>query len=178
MTQSVTNSSPAPRRDTASGNGSSLVGKIAPPFCLPDPLTGETISLNQYADQDVLLVFLRGTWCPYCVQQLNILKDNFAKLQSAKVSVVAVVCQSQVTVKLFLKGFALPFPLLCDGSRDAAKSYGTHYWISHEGFNLSHPALFILDKKQTVTFAHVGRSMSDLPVTRILEKFVALLEDE
>ncbi len=165
------------RRDAAARNASPLVGKSAPVFVLPDPAAGSSVALESFAGRDVLLIFLRGTWCPFCVQQLQVLKDNFETLRGANVAVVAVVCQSQVTVRLFLKGFPLPFPLLCDGSRAVAKGYGTHYYLSHEGFNLSQPALFILDGAGTVTFAHVGRSMSDLPVARILEKFVALLGD-
>ena len=154
---------------------SPLVGQPAPLFVLPDPVTGATVPLSQFAGQDVLLLFLRGTWCPFCVQQLAVLKDNFATLQAARVAVVAVVCQSQLTVKLALSASPLPFPLLCDGSRAVAKAYGTHYLFSHEGFNLSHPALFILDGAHRVTFAHVGRSMSDLPLPAILTKFIALL---
>ena len=154
---------------------SPLVGQSAPTFALPDPVTDTTVSLPDFAGQDVLLVFLRGTWCPYCVEQLNVLKKNFTALQKARVAVVAVACQSQFTVKLFLGASPLPFPLLCDGSRAVAKAYGTHYLFSHEGFNLSHPALFILDTAHRVTFAHIGRSMSDLPLPTILEKFVALL---
>ncbi|MBC8138037.1 MAG: peroxiredoxin family protein [Fibrella sp.] len=174
MTTQADNS-PLPRRDAGLRNASPLLGRLAPAFVLPDPVTKNSVALASFAGQDVLLLFLRGTWCPFCVQQLQVLKDNFEKLRSTNVAVVAVVCQSQITVNLFLKGYPLPFPLLCDGSRAVAKQYGTHYWLSHEGFNLSHPALFILDKTQTVTFAHVGRSMSDLPASRILEKFPALL---
>jgi len=156
-------------------NASSLAGRTAPAFALPDPVTGQTVSLADYAGRDVLLIFLRGTWCPYCVAQLETLKRNFAAIEGAKIAVVAVVCQSQLTVRLFLKASPLPFPLLCDGSRDVARDYETHYWLSHEGFNLSHPALFILDKAHTVTLAHVGRSMSDLPLDVILGKFLSFL---
>ena len=156
-------------------NGSSLVGLRAPEFALPDPISSNTVPLESYRGQDVLLIFLRGTWCPYCVQQLQILKDNFDKLQAANTAVVGIVCQSQITVKLFLKSSPLPFPLLCDGSRVIAKAYGTYYYLSHEGFHLSHPALFILDKQQVITFAHIGRSMSDLPMDVLLEKFIRLL---
>lgn len=176
MTTQADNSS-QPRRDAGVKNTSPLIGKPAPRFALPDPVTKNTVALESFAGRDVLLLFLRGTWCPFCVKQLQVLKDNFEKLHSANVAVVTVACQSQITVNLFLKGFPLPFPLLCDGNRAVAKEYGTHYWLSHEGFNLSHPALFILDKTHTITFAHVGRSMSDLPVSHILEKFVALLGD-
>ncbi|MBC8143836.1 MAG: AhpC/TSA family protein [Armatimonadetes bacterium] len=156
-------------------NASPLLGQTAPAFTLADPVTGETVSLSGYVGRDVLLIFLRGTWCPYCVAQLETLKQNFAALQDAQIAVVAVVCQSQWSVRLSLRASPLPFPLLCDGARTVARAYGTHYWLSHEGFNLSHPALFILDKQQTVTFAHVGRSMSDLPLSVILEKFLGFL---
>ena len=155
---------------------SPLLGQIAPPFALPDPVTGQAMSLAAFAGRNVLLLFLRGTWCPYCVAQLRILRDNFGTLQAANVAVVAVVCQSEITVRLSLRAAPLPFPLLCDGSRAVAKAYGTHYLLSHEGFNLSHPALFIVNEAQTVTFAHVGRGMADLPLGTILTKFLALLQ--
>ncbi len=156
-------------------NASALAGQTAPAFALSDPVTGEIVSLTDYAGRDVLLIFLRGTWCPYCVTQLETLRANFTAIERAQIAVVGVVCQSQWSVRLFLKASPLPFPLLCDGSRSVARAYGTHYWLSHEGFHLSHPALFILDKSQTVTFAHVGRSMSDLPLGVILGKFLQFL---
>lgn len=156
---------------------SPLMGKTAPPFALPHPVDGRTVSLADFAGKDILLIFLRGTWCPYCILQLNVLRENFEQLEEANIAIVAVICQSQLTVRMFLQGNPLPFPLLCDGSRAVAKAYGTHYFLSHEGFNLSHPALFILDKNQSVTFAHVGKSMSDLPLSTILTKFLSLLED-
>ena len=151
------------------------MAQTAPAFAIPDPRTGEMVPLSDFAGRDTLLVFLRGTWCPYCVSQLQLLRENFAVLERANVAVVAVVCQSQWSVKLWLGTSPLPFPLLCDGSRRVARTYGTHYYLSHEGFNLSHPALFVLDKKQTVTFAHVGRSMSDLPLGTILGRFLQFL---
>ncbi len=177
MSAQAANATPSPRHVAAVPKASPLVGKTAPPFALPDPVTGECVTLDSLLGKDVLLIFLRGTWCPFCVYQLQVLKGNFEKLRAGNVAVVAIACQSQITVKLFLKALPLPYLLLCDGSRTVAKAYGTHYVFSLEGFNLSHPALFILDKTQTVTFAHIGRNMSDLPVSQILEKFVALLGD-
>jgi peroxiredoxin Q/BCP len=156
-----------------------LVGEAAPDFALPDPVTGKTVRLSEYAaGRDVLLIFLRGTWCPYCVEQLKVLTERHEQLTGCGIAVLAVVCQAQTTVRAFLKFRPVPFPVLCDGSRATAKAYGSHYWLTHEGFNLSNPALFVLDRKGTVTFQHVGRSMSDLPVGYLLDKFCALLEGD
>lgn len=143
---------------------------------LPDPVSRESVALRDFAGRDVLLVFLRGTWCPYCWEQLRVLTEQHERLSACGISVVAVVCQAQTTVRQFLKKHPVPFPVLCDGTRAVAKAYGTHYWLTHEGFNLSNPALFVLDRKGTVTFGHVGRSMSDLPVGFLLDKFCSLLE--
>lgn len=153
-----------------------LVGRPAPDFALPDPVSGGTVSLGDFAGRDVLLIFLRGTWCPFCVEQLRNLTAQHERLTACGISVVAVVCQAQATVRRYLKVRPVPFPVLCDGSRAVAKAYGTHYWLTHEGFNLSHPALFVLDRAGRVTFQHVGRSMGDLPVSFLLDKFCSLLE--
>lgn len=152
-------------------------GDPAPDFTLPDPTTGADARLAYRRGQSTLLVFFRGTWCPFCREQMGVLRDNFPRLVVANVQVVGIVCQSSVSVKRYLADAPLPFPLLVDEDRAVAKAYGTHYLLSLEGMNLSNPALFVLDANGTVTFAHVGRTMRDLPVTTVLQKFVSLLDD-
>jgi peroxiredoxin len=153
------------------------VGAPAPDLSLKDPMNGQTVRLSEYRGRDVMLVFFRGTWCPFCREQMRLLSENHDRLQRAGITLLGAICENPVTVRLYLNSNPLPFPLLLDGSRAAAKAMGCHYWLTHEGFNLSHPALFILDRNGVITFAHVGKSMSDLPVAAVLEKFLALLGD-
>lgn len=148
-------------------------GSVAPDFTLPDGATGEERTLAELsAGHDTLLVFFRGTWCPFCRDQMTVLAENEERLRRAEVRVVGVVCQGRGSVGRFLAGRPLPFPLLCDERRTVARTYGTHYWLAWEGAHLSHPALFVLDTHRRVTFAHVGRGMADLPVSAILEKIL------
>ncbi len=154
------------------------LGDTAPDFTLPNPVSGDSVHLADLRGCDVLVVFFRGTWCPFCREQMRVLSENYAQLQQAGIAIVGVVCQSKATVAYYLRTHPLPFPLLVDGSRQVARLYGTHYYLSHEGFNLSHPALFILDKNGMITFAHVGRSMSDLPIDKLLRQFVSFLDVE
>lgn len=151
------------------------VGASAPDFALPDPMTGQIVHLADSRGRDVLLVFFRGTWCPFCREQLRVLTENDARLKAAGIATVGVVCQSAGTVRRYLQSAPVPFPLLVDETRAVAKAYGVHYWLSLEGFNLANPSLFILDRAGNITFAHRGRNMRDLPVTDVLERFVALL---
>ena len=151
-------------------------GETAPDFALPDAATGATVSLRAHAEgRDCVLVFFRGTWCPFCREQMRVLTESHPRLTAANIAVLGVVCQGRGSVGRYLASAPLPFPLLADETRAVAKQYGVHYWLSPEGINLANPALFILDKNACLTFAHIGRGMGDLPVTAVLTKFVGLL---
>ncbi len=150
-------------------------GDIAPDFTLPDAATGQEYRRAQWAGEDVLLVFFRGTWCPFCREQMRVLRDNHDRLAAGGVRVAGIICQSAASVRRYLEANPLPFPLLVDESRSVAKAYGVHYWLSWEGVNLASPAVFILDATERITFVHVGRNMSDLPVTAVIERFVGFL---
>lgn len=154
-----------------------IVGATAPPFALPNAYTGETVRLADYAKRPLVLVFFRGTWCPYCRAQMRFLQNGYSDLQKAGIGLVGIVCQNRSSVKRYLQTNPLPFPLLVDGRRDIARLYGTYYRFGPEGFHLSHPAVFIVGEDGCVSFAHVGRNMRDLPVERVLERFVSFLKE-
>lgn len=151
------------------------VGEKIPAFALPDAATGAAFESSSLAGNDALIVFLRGTWCPYCREQLEILSDRHSVLENAGIRVIAISCQSEGSLRTYRSANPLPFKLLADASRRVARAFGVHYWLRWDGFHLAHPSLFIVDRSGTVTFAHVGKSMSDLPVGLILDRFTAIL---
>jgi peroxiredoxin len=153
------------------------VGTPAPAFTLNDPVTGRGVSIGDYAGADVMLVFFRGTWCPYCREQMGRLAESHNRLTTAGIALVGVVCQTSDSVRRYLDANPLPFPLLPDETRNVARSYGVHYWVSYDGINLARPSLFILDRAGIVTFSYRGRGMRDLPVESVMEKFIGFLED-
>lgn len=151
------------------------VGDQLPTFELPDPASGKIFDSRELAGSDALILFLRGTWCPYCREQLAVLSARCDALAAAGVRVVAISCQSAESLKRYSSGNPMPFPVLADESRATAKAFGVHYWWRWDGFNLAHPSLFIVDREGKASFSHVGKSMNDLPVGFILDKFAALL---
>ncbi len=151
------------------------VDQKIPSFELPDAATGVSFESRSLAGSDALILFLRGTWCPYCREQLRNLSDRFPILEKAGIRVVAISCQSEASLRAYVNSNPLPFPLLADSSRLVARAFGVHYWLRWDGFHLAHPSLFIVDRSGTITFAHVGKTMSDLPVGLILDRFTAIL---
>ena len=67
-------------------------------------------------------------------------------------------------------------PLFTDTNRTAAKAFGVHYWLRYDGFNLAHPALFIVGPDGQTLVSYVSKSMSDLPVGHLLEKFLSFMK--
>ena len=153
------------------------VGEPLPAFVLPDPATGTPFDSASLAGNDAMVLFLRGTWCPYCRQQLAVLAERFPVLEAAGIKVLAISCQSAASIRKFTDSTPLPFPLLADDKRQVAKAFGVHYRWRWDGFDLAHPSLFITDRSGTTTFAHVGKSMSDLPIGMILDRFTAMLSE-
>ena len=103
------------------------------------------------------------------------MKGAYPALSAANIAVITISCQSAASVQRYVEKNSLPFPLLADATREAAKAYGVHYYLSLEGFNLANPSLFIIDGAGLVTFCYVGKNMADLPIQAILERFIGFL---
>ena len=150
------------------------VGSVAPDFALPDPVSESMVRLADFRDRhDVLLVFFRGTWCPFCRQQIQLLAENQPRLSAAGIATIGVACQAASSVRRYLQKAPSGFPVLADESRSVARAYGAHYWLSLEGAHLANPSLFVIDRSGSVTMAYRGRNMSDLPIADVLEKLLA-----
>jgi thioredoxin-dependent peroxiredoxin len=142
-------------------------GDTAPPLPLGAPQAGQR-----------LVLFLRGTWCPFCRVQLDALARAQPRLEQANIQSVAIACQSAGSVQRWSEKNPLPFLLLADESRAVARAWGTHYFLSWDGINLSRPALFVVGADGCVLFSHVGRRMDDLPVDLLLARFLQYLLPE
>ncbi len=69
----------------------------------------------------------------------------------------------------------MSIPMFSDPKRTASKAFGVHYWLRYDGFNLAHPALFIIGQTGETLVSYVSKSMSDLPVGHLLDKFLSFL---
>ncbi|MFH0826841.1 MAG: TlpA disulfide reductase family protein [Candidatus Omnitrophota bacterium] len=94
-------------------------------FQLPD-LSQNLYSLCEYKDkQQPVILFFWTTWCPYCREELMVLKDKYAELLADGWELFGInVGESASKVDSFVKNASLPFKVLLDKSTSVAKSFG------------------------------------------------------
>jgi peroxiredoxin len=112
---------------------------VAPDFTLQD-LNQAAFCLKDYKDkQQPVILFFWTTWCPYCRDELRILKDQYAKISMDGWALFAVnVGESADKVDSFIKSYSLPFKVLLDKTRSVAKSFDvpgvpTYVFIDRKG---------------------------------------------
>lgn len=150
------------------------VGDRAPDFTLPTQ-RGEPLALHDVlAKGPILLVFHRGTWCPNCRRRFAELARNFPTYAARGAQIVAVVAQAQDAVKRYIEETGLPFNILLDESRLAAKAYGVWHRLGLDAWNVARPALFLIGRDGLVRYLFVGQRQEEFPehedILREIEK--------
>jgi len=139
------------------------IGDSAPPIALPG-LDGELVELEEARGVcGVLLLFAPGAWSPATRRQLGEINAVYEQLRDNGVQVVVLITQNAGPLQDRLSSFAIPFPILADERRQAARDYGVFRALSLDGFGVTRPAAFIVDKDGIIRFAYVGKADDDVP---------------
>lgn len=89
--------------------------------------------------------------------------------------VAAVVAQRSEKVRRYVEGAGLPFDILVDDSRDTLKAYGVWQRIGIDAWNISRPALFLIDRGGIVRYSFVASTQFEFPTQEdILDEIVRL----
>ena len=142
------------------------LGTLAPDFHLPDVVSGETISLSDFASKKALLVIFLSRHCPF-VQHI---KFELAKLgkdhSDHDIGIVAISANDTNThpddapesLKAFAEELDLSFPLLYDEIQKTAKNF----------FAACTPDFFLFDANRRLVYRGQlddSRPKNDIPVT-------------
>lgn len=139
------------------------IGETAPDWELT-AVDGKVYGLDRLMGQQqpLLIIFLRGTWCPNCRKQMEAVRNDWARV-APLARVVALVGQSASEVSDYLSRNPMPFPLLPDPNREVIKTYGVYQQFSLDGFRIAYPSTMIVDRQSTVRYSYVGGSQFDRP---------------
>ncbi len=137
------------------------IGQSAPRWQLAG-LDDKLVSLDQFQGQPVLLIFLRGTWCPNCRKQMETVRSEWARV-APLARVVAIVSQPAPEISDYLSRNPMPFSLLSDPNREVIKQYGVYQRLSLDGFRIAYPSTMIIDRGGVVRYSYVGGSQFDRP---------------
>jgi len=151
------------------------IGAQAPEFSLPNA-TGQPVSLSsRLAAGPVVLVFYRGSWCPYCDLQLRAYARMLPELTRLNARLVAISPQQPaVEVPNVSEHRELGFPLLFDSQNAVARRYALIYPVDElmrtvlsgfgldlatingsEQWELPVPATFVVTDGLQIRWSHV-----------------------
>ena len=158
------------------------VGMTAPAFELMDH-NGKAVSSEELLAKGRLVVcFIRGRWCPFCVGQMEAMDLVAPRIEQAGASRVAI---SPHTVKqsFFMQDqHKLHFPLLSDAGNQVARQFGLVYRVPEyqqaiykrvfvnlpltngdESWELPIPATFVIERDGTVLYASANEDYTERP---------------
>lgn len=146
-------------------------GDTAPDFTLPDP-DGTPVSLSSLKGQKVVVYFYPTASTPGCTTQACDFRDNIASLQGAGYQVLGISPDTLEKQRRFRDEEHVPYPLLCDPSKEVLEAYGA--WGQKKLYGKTVTGVirstFVIDEHGTVEKAmynvkatgHVAKLRKDL----------------
>jgi peroxiredoxin len=102
-------------------------GEHAPAFALDDQHGNVVSSAGLLAKGPLVVSFYRGTWCPYCNEEVHALNDAYAQIREAGAELVAVTPQSVANAKEYRDKHPVSFPVLVDEDQSVSAAFGLRY---------------------------------------------------
>ncbi|MEO8244273.1 MAG: peroxiredoxin-like family protein [bacterium] len=160
-------------------DGAPAVGDIVADFALPDA-AGHLWRLSELlADGPAVLSFNRGSWCPYCEQEIGAWSDHREALTAAGARLIIVTPEAGGRMTALAEMAGDTAVVLCDLNMGVAMANGLAFPVGPAileqylgpGFDLSEingtasgflpvPATFLLDAARRVHFAFVDPDFS------------------
>lgn len=147
-------------------------GDVLPDFRLKNA-EGEWVLLSeQLAAGPVVITFYRGSWCPYCVKQLDSIEESVAEINALGATVLAISPETPDHGVDLRERLGLSYQLLVDKNNALAdalalmftldeatveryKEYGLDIGVSNgtDTWQLPIPATFVVDKDRVIRYA-------------------------
>ena len=108
------------------------VGAKMPSFTLSDA-NGKTVSSSDLLKQgNLVVVFYRGAWCPYCNLYLKKLQENVSQIKAQGANIVAISVENPDTSLSVANKNKVSFEVLSDPKLDTARKFGIVYQLPAE----------------------------------------------
>ena len=79
------------------------------------------------------------------------------------VQVVGVLAQRRAAVRHYIEETGLPFDVLIDERRDVLRAYGVWHRVGLDAWNMSRPALFLIDPSGAIRYSAIGDRQQEFP---------------
>lgn len=137
------------------------VGSMAPDFTLP-AYRGDAFTLSSLrGSKNVVLVFYRGWWCPYCITQLTGLRSLLDEELKTDTELVVVSIDGDEEITRTFRSIARDdgvepdFTFLTDADSRVIGRYGILNPDGGRRGAIPHPATYVIDKRGVVRWRDV-----------------------
>jgi glutaredoxin-dependent peroxiredoxin len=139
------------------------IGSIAPGFTLYSS-EKQKVSLADYKDKNVLLLFFPLAFTSVCTKELCNVRDNIGIYNDSKAKVLAISVDSPQTLAKFKEDQHLNFPLLSDFNKTVSEEYGSLYeTFSLDMKGVSKRSAFVIDRQGRVQYVEVLENAGEEP---------------
>jgi peroxiredoxin len=170
------------------------VGAKAPEFELQDH-NGKTVSsANLLARGRLVICFIRGRWCPFCVGQMEAMNLVLPQIEQAGATLVAISPQTVKQSFFMHDQHKLRFLLLSDAGNQVARQFGLTYRVpaaqeavyrrafvnlpftnGDESWELPIPATYIVDRDGTIIGASANEDYTERPEPAYVVRVLSVL---
>jgi peroxiredoxin len=102
-------------------------GMSAPDFILPDQQGGSVRLSDHQGRHPVLLIFVRGDWCPGCHMMLRTYEKHHERFKARGVHVIGIGPDSVEVNRDMVQRIGVGYQLLSDSSQEVSQRYGVVY---------------------------------------------------
>jgi peroxiredoxin len=158
------------------------VGAKAPDFEVQDHNGTPVNSSALRAKGPLVLCFIRGRWCPFCVGQVEAMNLILPQIEEAGATLVAISPQTVKQSFFMHDQHKLRFPLLSDVGNRLARQFGLMYRVPQaqeavyrrafvnlpftngdDSWELPIPATYIVDRDGTILYASADEDYTQRP---------------
>nr|WSY48753.1 AhpC/TSA family protein [Streptomyces sp. NBC_00886]WSY57511.1 AhpC/TSA family protein [Streptomyces sp. NBC_00886] len=152
------------------------IGETAPDFTLSDAKGDQVRLADRLSQGPVVLVFYRGSWCPYCNLELRAYQQALPQFQKAGASLIAISPQQPDDAMSMTEKHDLEYDVLSDVEQSVLAAYKIRFDLpphvtehmldstlaalakqQPEGhYSLPVPATFVLDQQGVIRARHVS----------------------
>ncbi|MFG0245262.1 MAG: peroxiredoxin-like family protein [Phycisphaerales bacterium JB052] len=174
------------------------VSDTIPMFTVSDASSKDVHDLAKLLDNGpVVVTFFRGSWCPYCVGELNDLQKNLEDITSAGATVLAISPEKPSETADLIEQKKLGFLFGTDHENELAtklalsfeldattvekyKKYGIDVGESNgsDVWQLPIPATYIIDTDGTIAWSYVDENYRNRPDYKKVVKQLQKMQDD
>lgn len=144
-------------------------GQPLPGFSLQDE-NGNAVSSADLRGTPAVLLFVRGSWCPFCSKQVANLTRDYKEITDSGARLILITPKPLQTTRRVADFFQVEFEFWLDESLQVAKDLGLVIeagvpaeYRSEYGDDTIWPASLVIDQNGIIRLAELSRFIADRP---------------